>query len=318
MTYQMIPKPTHGSVEWLNNRWKWDGRCVFGASDIPVLLGVSPWRNRGELYFDKLTPPVVKEETAAMRRGNILEAPILAEAGRILGREFVTPEFQYLKERLMVSYDGLPADELTNPSMIVEVKTTTAHAIESADDLPQDWRAQGWAQSEVLGGVPVIFAVLDKRQNISVVELKDNPDARSFILEETERFGQQVDQGDSADEYVHELDSDQIATYFKATDKQIELDDEMFRWVIELETARAQKTEAEKAEKAAKDFLAKAMLDASVGVFHGEPVISWKETAGRESFDSKTFEKTHPDLFKQFTKVSSSYRTMRLINKKGK
>lgn len=318
MTYQMIPKPPHGSVEWLNNRWKWEGRCVFGASDIPVLLGVSPWRNRGELYFDKLTPPVVKEETAAMRRGNILEAPILAEAGRILGREFVTPEFQYLKGRLMVSYDGLPADELENPSMVVEVKTTTAHAIESGDDLPQDWRAQGWAQSEVLGGVPVVFAVLDKRQNISVVELKDKPDARSFIMEEAERFGQQVDNSDATDDYVGELDSDQIATYFKASDKQIELSDEMFRWVIELETARANKTEAEKAEKAAKDFLAKAMLDASVGVFHGEPVISWKETAGRASFDSKSFEKSHPDLFKQFQKVSSSYRTMRLINKKGK
>lgn len=318
MTFTMVNKPKHGSVEWLNNRWKWEGRCVFGASDVPVLLGVSPWRTRGELYFDKLTPPQVKEETAAMRRGNILEAPILAEAGRILGREFVTPEFQYLKDRLMVSYDGLPEGELENPSMIVEVKTTTAHTIESGDDLPQDWRAQGWAQSEVLGGVPVIFAVLDKRQNIAVVELQDNPDARRFIVEETERFGEQVDKGEGAEEHIAELDADQVATYFKATDREVEIDDELMRWVIELENARHNKTEAEKQEKAAKDMLAKAMLDATVAVFHGEPVLSWKETAGREAFDAKGFEKAHPDLAKQFTKITASYRTMRLINKKGK
>lgn len=318
MTVILIPKPLHGSLEWLQNRWRYEGRCVFGASDVPALLGVSPWRTRGELYFDKLTEPVIKEETAAMRRGNILEAPILAEAGRMLGREFVTPEFQYLKNRLMVSLDGLPADEVDNPSMIVEVKTTTAHAIENSDDLPSDWCAQGWAQSEVFGGVPVMFAVLDRRQTISVVELQDNPAARQFIAEETQRFGEQVDKGESAHEYVDELDADQIALYFKATEKQIELDDELMRWVIELETARHTKTEAEKAEKIAKDFLAKAMLDASVGLFHGEPVISWKETAGRSSFDSKSFERSHPDIFKEFTKMSASYRTMRLINKKGK
>jgi len=318
MTYTMIPKPIHGTIPWLNNRWKWEGRCVFGASDVPALLGVSPWRTRGELFFDKLTPPVLKEETPAMRRGNILEAPILGEAGRVLGREFVTPAWQYLKGRLMVSLDGLAAEEQENPSMIVEVKTTTAHTIEDSDDLPQDWCVQGWAQSEVLGGVPVIFAVLDKRQNIVVVELKDNPDAREFIVEETERFGQLVDSGEKQDEFIAELDADQIATYFKATDKEVALDDEMMRWVIELENARRTKTDAEKAEKQAKDALAKTMLDATVGLFHGEPVVSWKETAGREAFDAKAFEKAHPDLAKEFTKITASYRTMRIINKKGK
>lgn len=318
MTFKMIEKPPHGTIPWLNNRWKWEGRCVFGASDVPALLGVSPWRTRGELFFDKLTPPVLKEETAAMRRGNILEAPILGEAGRVLGREFITPEFQYLKGRLMVSLDGLPADEVENPSMIVEVKTTTAHTIESSDDLPQDWCAQGWAQSEVLGGVPVVFAVLDRRQNIVVVELKDNPAARQFILQETERFGELVDLGEVQGEFIDELDADQIATYFKATDKEVLLDDETMRWVIELENARRIKTDAEKAEKAAKDALAKVMLDATVGMYEGEPVISWKETAGREAFDAKAFEKAHPDLAQQFTKITASYRTMRLINKKGK
>ncbi|NBR70738.1 MAG: hypothetical protein EBT75_01355 [Proteobacteria bacterium] len=318
MTFTMIPKPKHGSQQWLENRWRHNGRCVFGASDIPVLLGVSPWRTRGELYFDKITPPTVKEETAAMRRGNLLEAPLLAEAGRILGQEFVTPEFQYLKERLMVSFDGLPANyQDKTPEVIVEVKTTTAHTIESGDDLPDDWRAQGWAQSEIFDGIPVFFVVLDRRQNISVVELADNPSARQYILEVTEEFGQSVDASDATEQHIADLDSEQIASYFKATDKIVEFDEEAMLLVVELDLARRTKAEAEKQEKAAKDGLAKILLDASVGTFNGDAVISWKETAGRESFDSKAFQKAHPEMFKDFTKVTASYRTMRLINSKG-
>jgi predicted phage-related endonuclease len=318
MTFTMIPKPKHGSQQWLENRWRYNGRCVFGASDIPVLLGVSPWRTRGELYFDKITPPTVKEETAAMRRGNLLEAPLLAEAGRILGQEFVTPEFQYLKERLMVSFDGLPADyEKKTPEVIVEVKTTTAHAIESGDDLPDDWRAQGWAQSEIFDGAPVFFVVLDRRQNISVVELKDNPQAREYILEVTEEFGQSVENQDAVEQHVAELDAEQIASYFKATEKTVELDKEAMRLIVELDLARRNKADAEKMEKASKDGLAKILLDASIGTFNGETVVSWKETAGRESFDSKAFQKAHPDIYKQFTKITASYRTMRLTNNKG-
>jgi predicted phage-related endonuclease len=179
MELTLIPKPKHGSEEWLRNRWRDpQGRCVFGASDIPVLMGVSPWRNRAELFIDKSTPPVVKAETVAMRRGNLLERPLLEEASTILGVKLVTPEFQYHKGRLMVSHDGLPDGDLENPEFGVEVKTTASHAIETADDLPADWRWQAWAQSETIGGKPVFFVVLDKRQNITVVELADNPEAR--------------------------------------------------------------------------------------------------------------------------------------------
>ena len=81
---QVIPKAKHGSKEWLLSRWKDDdGRCVFGASDIPVLMGASPYKTRGELFADKVNEPVVQEETAVFRRGNLLEKRILEQASRI-------------------------------------------------------------------------------------------------------------------------------------------------------------------------------------------------------------------------------------------
>ena len=69
---ERIPKPKHGSKEWLLSRWRDDlGRCVFGASDIPALMNASPYKTRAELFADKLNEPVEQAESAIFRRGNL-------------------------------------------------------------------------------------------------------------------------------------------------------------------------------------------------------------------------------------------------------
>jgi len=89
---QVIPKQKHGSKDWLLARWKDEqGRCVFGASDIPALMGASPYKTRGELFADKVNEPIEQEETAVFRRGNLLEKPLLEEESRILGTNIFTP-----------------------------------------------------------------------------------------------------------------------------------------------------------------------------------------------------------------------------------
>ena len=71
---ERILKEKHGSKEWLLSRWRDEqGRCVFGASDVPVLMGASPYKTRGELYADKLNEPQVQADSAVFRRGNLLE-----------------------------------------------------------------------------------------------------------------------------------------------------------------------------------------------------------------------------------------------------
>lgn len=316
MKLQLLPKPRHGSQEWLERRWRDDeGRCVFGASDIPVLMGVSPWRSRAELFIDKSTPPTVKEETDAMRRGNLLEAPLLEEASRILGVNIVTPKFQYHKGRLMVSHDGLPDGDLENPEFGVEVKTTAAHSVETADDLPDEWRWQAWAQSETIGGKPVFFVVLDKRQRISIVELADNPEARHTLLMEAEEFGALVDSKASVADIglLHELDADQIAKFFRPSAEPKELGDDATRWLQMLDEARLAKTDAEKQEKLAKDALARLLQDAEVGTVNGRPVVSWKESAGRETLDAKALRAELPEVYERYIKQGAPYRTMRML-----
>lgn len=317
MTFELLEKPTHGSIPWLRQRWKdSDGRCVFGASDIPVLMNASPWRNRAELFIDKSTEPSLQDETPAMRKGNLLEPILLAEASRILGVAISTPTKQYKKGRLVVSYDGLPSEQPEKPDFIVEAKTTSYKNVESVDDIGLDWRWQAWAQSEIFGGVPVFFVVFDKRQNISVHELPDNSVARQQLVEETEMFGTKVDNHEPITEFIHELDAEQIAQFFPSTKRTIELPADATNWVTALELARELKAEGEKQEKLAKDELARLLQDAEIGTVNGVSVVSWKETAGKLSLDTKALKADLPEIHDKYIKQGAPYRTMRMLNSK--
>jgi predicted phage-related endonuclease len=312
---QVIPKAKHGSKEWLLARWKdEDGRCVFGASDIPVLMGASPYKTRGELFADKVNEPVVQEETAVFRRGNLLEKPLLEEASRLLGTNIFTPDVVYRDGRLSISLDGV--DDANQPSVVVEAKTSTRYSIYTSDDLPNEWLWQGWAQQAVLQ-VPVWFVVLDRDQRISVVELPNNPKAIDTIQLETSVFGGWVD-GDPMDEDINNFSAADIARIWKPTPTSIELPASAIDWALQLDEARAMAKQAADLETKAKDALAQMMLSNEIGTVDGVQLVTWKQQAGRESLDTKQLRADHPDLVAQYEKQGAPFRVMRVSKAKTK
>jgi predicted phage-related endonuclease len=312
---QVIPKAKHGSKEWLLARWKdEDGRCVFGASDIPVLMGASPYKTRGELFADKVNEPVVQEETAVFRRGNLLEKPLLEEASRLLGTNIFTPDVIYRDGRLSISLDGV--DNANQPSVVVEAKTSTRYSIYTSDDLPNEWLWQGWAQQAVLQ-VPVWFVVLDRDQRISVVELPNNPKAIDTIQLETSVFGGWVD-GDPMDEDINNFSAADIARIWKPTPTSIELPASAVDWALQLDEARAMAKQAADLETKAKDALAQMMLSNEIGTVDGVQLVTWKQQAGRESLDTKQLRADHPDLVAQYEKQGAPFRVMRVSKAKTK
>ena len=312
---QVIPKAKHGSKEWLLSRWKDDdGRCVFGASDIPVLMGASPYKTRGELFADKVNEPVVQEETAVFRRGNLLEKPLLEEASRILGANIFTPDVVYRDGRLSISLDGV--DNANQPTVVVEAKTSTRYSVYTSDDLPDEWLWQGWAQQAVLQ-VPVWFVVLDRDQRISVVELPNNPQAIDTIQLETSVFGGWVD-GDPMDEDINNFSAADIARIWKPTPTSVELPASAVDWALQLDEARAMAKQAADLETKAKDALAQMMLGNEIGTVDGVQLVTWKQQAGRESLDTKQLRADHPELVAQYEKQGAPFRVMRVSKSKTK
>jgi predicted phage-related endonuclease len=313
---KVLPKEKHGSKEWLMARWKDEnGNCVFGASDIPTLMGASPYKTRAELFADKLNEPVEQPSNAVFDRGNILESPLIINASNKLGVNIFTPEVIYRDGRLSISLDGV--DNEQKPTVVVEAKTTTRYSIYDSGDLPIEWLWQGWAQQAVLD-VPVWFSVLDRDMRLSVVELPDNTVAMETLITESQIFGDWVDNNTPPLDEINNFSADDIARIFRVEPTTIDLTIEAGEWVLQLEEARAMAKQAAELETKAKDALAQMLLGNEIGLLHGQKIVSWKQQAGKESLDSALLKQEHPMLFKQYTKQGNTYRVMRTHRKKAK
>ena len=313
---QVIPKQKHGSKEWLLARWKDEqGRCVFGASDVPALMGVSPYKSRAALFADKTNEPVEQPSNAVFDRGNLLEAPLLQAASKQLGINIITPEVIYRDGRLSISLDGV--DNEQSPTVVVEAKTTTRYSIYESSDLPAEWLWQGWAQQAVLE-VPVWFVVLDRDLRISCVELPDNPLAIDTLLTETEVFGGWVDNNTPPLDEINNFSADDIARIWRVEPTTVELDATVLDWVAQLEEARALSKQASELETKAKDAIAQMLLGNEIGLVDGQQIVSWKQQAGKESFDATRLKQEHPEMVQEYTKQGNPYRVMRTHRKKAK
>jgi predicted phage-related endonuclease len=313
---KVLAKEKHGSKDWLLARWKDEnGKCVFGASDIPALMGVSPYKTRAALFADKLNEPVEQPSNAVFDRGNILESPLIINASNKLGKQIFTPEVIYRDGRLSISLDGV--DNEQKPTVVVEAKTTTRYSVYHSDDLPDEWLWQGWAQQAVLD-VPVWFSVLDRDMRLSVVKLPENPLAVDSLILESNIFGEWVDNNTPPLDEINNFSADDIARIFKVQPSSIELPKAAIDWVYQLEEARALAKQAAELESNAKDALAQMMLGNDVGTWQGEQIVSWKQQAGKESFDAARLKQEHPELVNEYTKQGNPYRVMRTHRKKGK
>ncbi len=313
---QVIPKQKHGSKDWLLARWKDEqGRCVFGASDVPALMGVSPYKSRAALFADKSNEPVEQPSNAVFDRGNDLEPALIARASKQLGTNIITPEVIYRDGRLSISLDGV--DNEQSPTVVVEAKTTTRYSIYDSSDLPAEWLWQGWAQQAVLE-VPVWFVVLDRDLRISCVELPDNPLAIDTLLTETDVFGGWVDNNTPPLDEINNFSADDIARIWRVEPTTVELDATVLDWVAQLEEARALSKQASELETKAKDAIAQMMLGNEIGLVDGQQIVSWKQQAGKESFDAARLKQEHPELIQEYTKQGNPYRVMRTHRKKAK
>jgi len=314
---RLIQKPEHGTLEWLVGRQKDEnGKVLLGGSDAPALMGASQFKTRGDLYVDKTTDPVVDTSfNMAFHRGNVVEPVLVAEASRILGISLLTPDVMYREGRWNINSDGV--DNAESPTVNIECKTTTRYTVTESDDLPIEWRWQGYAQMAVMN-VPVFFSVLDARQNLSVVELPRDNMMIDLLLQESEMFCEAVENNSGISDYLDQFTADQIARLVDVTETSVELPDEAQTWLTMLDEARYNKKEAEEAEREAKDALARLLLGNEIGLFNGNKVVTWKEQAGKPSLDLAGLRAAHPNIVAQFERTGSPYRVMRIVKKKEK
>lgn len=114
---------SQGSSDWLD--WRNGG---IGGSDIAVIMGVSPWKTRYQLWLEKTGKAPPPKKTEAMARGNLFEPAARAYFEEQLDTEFYpTCGEREDKPHHKGSFDGISMD-----GEILEIKVPMLKALEVA------------------------------------------------------------------------------------------------------------------------------------------------------------------------------------------
>jgi hypothetical protein len=309
-----VPKEPHSSQAWLNQRF-WNEKLEkrLTGSQAAAIHGEHKYTTPADYAVELLAsaPPVPKEQNDAMRRGTILEAPLMGWAGEILKETITEPSELYCYEepgvRLLATMDGRSLS-----GKFYELKTYNKRW---TGQLSRTWYWQGVHQAICTGSHEIHWIIFDSDLQLQFHTQTVTSDEKQVHIEAARKFLGFIDMGMMPD--VADPTYDNASTlYPEGYGNTVVLGHEVYASLERLAQAREQKKQAEAVEELIKGELAMLLQDAEYGAIDGTQVVSWKNSK-RTSFDTKKFEAEHPALADKFKKTST-FRTMRIIAKEAK
>jgi len=306
----------------------------LGSSDMPIVLGVSPWTRPEDLFEIKKGRRPEPEESPAMRRGKVLEA-VAAElyqekTGRKLWRSNQTIRHKnynwmlaHLDRRIVGEGEVRFGDRVGLGVGALEIKCPGLRMFAKCrrEGLPYYYLVQLQHQMDVAGYEWGAFAVFnselwemiyfDVPRDQELIDLIHEKGAEFWKLLETEEF------------YPIEATPQVDAPRVEIPDvKQRVITIESAEWaaaIARLRDAKEILTEAQALEKEAQAELIKLMEAAGAAAAEGAGArIYWIPQAGRRTFDVKAFAKKHPEIdLAPFYKISAETRPFRPYFLKG-
>ncbi|MEK6880024.1 MAG: lambda exonuclease family protein [Nanoarchaeota archaeon] len=170
------------SEEWLEFR-----RSRIGASDAPIIMGVSPWKTPYKLWVEKISNTNNTYVNKSMSRGIELE-----EDARKLFQEMsgfivkpdvrVHPEYDWM----IASLDGI--DE--SKKIIVEIKcpNTVDHSLAKNGEIPKKYIPQLQHQMEVCQVDMAYYFSFDGKQGVIVNVHRDENYIKNLMFKEKEFY----------------------------------------------------------------------------------------------------------------------------------
>ena len=164
-----------------------DRRNYLGASDIPILLGISPWQTPYDLYMFKVHGERSQEVTDAMQIGNFLERGLVdfyAHKHNIVVETGMNTIFHPAKSYLACNLDGR-----IDKDTILEVKTGAQYWEDN--EVPIYYEAQCQWMMHLSGATKCIaIGYIGGRYN--EYELIYNPELCNIMEQRADEFWQLV------------------------------------------------------------------------------------------------------------------------------
>jgi len=285
-----------------NAKWLEERRKGVGGSDVAAILGLSPWKTPYQVYLEKRNECEPFRGNDATTWGTLMEPVIRQWYSDTTGRAVRVPDGIIYNEKYPFMLANL--DGFTDDKRVVEIKTARSgqHWGEpGTDEIPDYYMCQvqhylavtGFEFADVpvsIGGaIPVLY------------EIETDLELQEIMIEEEAKFWQRVQDGNPPEPVTF---ADAVQRYGKSPATGIiEAGPGNVEDVLHLKEVRAAKARLEAEEEELKaEFIKMLGNKGDVLAFQGENLITYKLAKGRELFDSKTFQKEFPDLYKQFTK----------------
>jgi predicted phage-related endonuclease len=312
MQVTQIPKPEHGSLEWLRLRWRDEqGLSRVSASVAACVHGEHEFKSAADFAVELMSDDVeTTETTQAMERGNRLEPVIIEWSSSLLGKKLTTPDTMYVYNepgvRLIATLDAVDED-----GAVYEVKTKRGRW---DGKLPRYWYWQGVQQAICANVDEITWVIFDSDLEIHFHTQHVSSDEKQYHKTQVREFLGSVDLGEIP-EVAHMGYENVVKLWKDANDPEntVEVDADIVPLVMRLEDIKQEKHRLNETEDAIKAAIGSMLKGAEYGTYDGNLVVTWKKQ-NRKSFDFKKFQSEHPALAEKYNKTTTM-RVMRTILK---
>jgi predicted phage-related endonuclease len=281
---------------------EYDRNQGIGGSDVPVIVGMSPYRSAIDLWDEKRGNAIEREPAIRMRLGQLLEdgiarlyaeqegvklskptkpyGMIRADDGSLFASAVVREKFGY------PTWAQIDRVRVGKPRRGVEVKNTANPRRFSGDEVPDDVAVQVQHAMMLTGWQTFDVVSLSMGRDLKVTTVEADPEVHEAIADACRTFWRQVQTGEEPEPDGSDAAGRYIRERYNAVEpgKIAVATHDVLPQIAHVLSLAAAKKEIEQQLDAAKQAIMLFMEDAEQLDAPGDVKITWKQQGGRRDW----------------------------------
>jgi predicted phage-related endonuclease len=285
---------------------EFDRNQGIGGSDVPVIVGMSPYRSAIDLWDEKRGDALEREQSFRMRVGQVLEAGIATlyaehpDGGRVW-----QPTVPFgVRRRSLVDYDAIEPDPLIaekfgyptwaqidrvrygKPRRGVEIKHTANLSRFSGEDVPDDVAVQVQHAMMLTGWQSFDVVTFSGGRDLKITTIDADRDVHEAIAEACREFWRRVREGEPPPPDGSDAAGRWIRQRYNAVEpgKIVVATHDVLPLIAERLRLAAEKKGVEQELERVNQELQLFMGDAEQLDAPGDVKITWREQGGRRDW----------------------------------
>jgi putative phage-type endonuclease len=291
-------------AQWLQER-----RKGIGGADCAVVMGLSPWKTKFQLYQEKRGEVKEWDGNAQANWGTRVEPALRQFYSDVTGRTVRLPEKILYNAQYPFMLGSL--DGFTDCRRVVELKTamhSKGWGNPGTAEVPDAYALQTQHYLIVTGFKVADIVVSIAGASPEIYEVPEDPEIQEMIIAAETEFWARVIDGNPPDPVSY---SDAVQRYSLSDSAGIVLaPPEIIDSVSELRAIRDSLKELEAKEEKLKGKIIIAIGEVGDALVNstGELLATYKISKGRKSLDIKLLEKEEPVVYNKYLRIGVSIR----------